>query len=155
MVARPMTSDASCRILSAVSRGTPTWIAAGALLCASASLATAAPSAETRSAGSRAAANSLETAVLAEVNAFRARHRLAPLRLNLNLVAAADSHTVSMARRGFFGHTSADGAATWQRVRRFYRQDGYGRWSVGENLLWSSWRVDGAQTLRMWLRSRP
>ena len=152
-----MTSDASCRILTAVSRGTLTWIAAaGALFLASASPATAAPSAETRAAASRAsAASSLEKSVLAEVNAFRARHRLAPLRLNLSLAAAAGSHTSSMARRGFFSHRSADGSATSRRVRRFYRQDGYDGWAVGENLLWASWRVDGARTLRMWLRSRP
>jgi uncharacterized protein YkwD len=152
-----MTSDRSCRILSAVSRGTLIWIAAaGALLLGVASPATAAPTAATRAATSQtAAADSFETSVLAKVNAFRARHGLAPLRLNLGLVAAADAHTTSMARRGFFSHRSPDGSAAWRRVRRFYRQAGYDRWSVGENLLWSSWRVDGARALRLWLRSRP
>jgi uncharacterized protein YkwD len=100
-------------------------------------------------------ADALEQDVLAQVNAFRARHHLAPLRLSRKLSAAADSHSDAMARQGFFRHRSADGSAYWRRVRRFYGKRGFGRWSVGENLLWSSPSLDGDRALRMWLRSRP
>ena len=142
-----MTSGRFSWILSAVARGTLIGIAAaGALL-----LALAAPAgAEARAAATATSAGSLEASVLAEVNALRARHGLAPLRLNARLAAAADSHTSSMASRGFFSHRSADGSAYWRRVRRFY-----GRGAVGENLLWSELQLDGARALRMWLRSRP
>jgi uncharacterized protein YkwD len=101
------------------------------------------------------AADALERGVLAEVNALRARHRLAPLRLNTRLTAAADAHSDAMARRGFFSHESSDGSAFWKRVRRFYADRGFGYWSVGENLLWSSPSIDAAGALRMWLDSPP
>jgi uncharacterized protein YkwD len=97
----------------------------------------------------------LEQGVLAEINGLRARHQLAPLRLNVRLSAAADSHSLAMARRGFFAHESADGSAFWKRVQRFYASQGFARWSVGENLLWSSPSIDAAGALQMWLNSPP
>jgi uncharacterized protein YkwD len=101
------------------------------------------------------AADSLERAVLSEVNALRARHHLAPLRLNTRLTAAADVHSDAMARNGFFAHESSDGSAFWKRVRRYYGDRGFGYWSVGENLLWSSPDIDAAGALQMWLDSPP
>ena len=112
--------------------------------------ATAALTAPTRQATATAA---LERGVLAEVNALRRSHGLVPLRLSRQLSTAAQAHSNTMARRGFFRHESADGSPFWQRVRRFYGSDGYGRWSVGENLLWSSPNVDARGAVRMWLNS--
>ena len=54
---------------------------------------------------------------------------------------------------GFFDHDSRDGSAFWQRVQRFYGDEGYGTWSVGENLLWSSGGVDAAAALKLWMKS--
>jgi uncharacterized protein YkwD len=143
-----MTTAARCGILMAVPGGTLKGIvAACALLC---SLLLAGPAT-----AAAPAANPLETSVLAQVNTFRARNGLAPLRLSARLSAAASSHSSSMAQRGFFTHRSADGSSWWRRLGRFYRPRGYREWSVGENLLWSARRVDGAAALRMWLRSRP
>jgi uncharacterized protein YkwD len=122
-----------------------------ALACALASPASAAKS----SAGDMSAADALEHEVLGEVNALRARHRLAPLRLNRRLTAAADAHSASMAKGGFFAHESPDGSAFWKRVHRFYGDRGFGYWSVGENLLWSSPSIDAAAALKMWLDSPP
>jgi uncharacterized protein YkwD len=133
-------------------KGTLKGIAvAAALVCALAAPATAAES-EARGV---TAADSLERGVLAEVNALRARHKLPALRINLRLTAAADNHSLAMARKGFFAHESADGSAFWERVRNFYRNSGFGYWSVGENLLWSSPDVDAAGALKMWLESPP
>lgn len=101
------------------------------------------------------AADALEVAVLSEVNALRARHKLAPLRLNNRLAAAADAHSAAMANHGFFAHESSDGSAFWKRVRRFYGDRGFGYWSVGENLLWSSPSIDAADAVQMWLDSPP
>jgi len=125
--------------------------AAVAVLCALAAPATAASSRAQTVAGDPG----LEQGVLAAINDFRAQHHLAPLRLNRSLSAAADAHSLAMARRGFFAHESADGSAFWKRVRRFYSDRGFSRWSVGENLLWSSPDVDAAGALQMWLSSPP
>jgi uncharacterized protein YkwD len=101
------------------------------------------------------AKNDLESAVLGQINALRRRNGLAPLRLNVRLRAAADSHSAAMARRGFFSHTSADGTGFATRVARYYPRGRAGYRAIGENLLWSSPDVDAASALRMWLNSAP
>jgi uncharacterized protein YkwD len=58
-----------------------------------------------------------------------------------------------MGTHGFFAHDSPDGSQFWKRVRRFYGPSGYETWSVGENLLWSSGRLDAAAALRLWMSS--
>ncbi len=100
-----------------------------------------------------AAADSLEKQVLAELNAIRRKHGLAPLRISRPLTAAADAHSKAMGTHGFFDHDSRDGSEFWKRVRRFYGPSGYATWSVGENLLWSSGRLDAAAALRLWMNS--
>lgn len=119
--------------------------------------ALAGPAAASQTAPTRPSAGTaaLERAVLAEVNALRRSHGLAPLRLSRQLSAAAQAHSTTMARRGFFRHESPDGSSFWKRVRRYYGASGYGYWSVGENLLWSSPNVDAGRALRMWLNSPP
>jgi uncharacterized protein YkwD len=107
------------------------------------------------SARTLAARDDLESGVLDEINALRLKHDLAPLRLNVRLRAAADTHSAAMANRGFFSHHSADGTIFWKRVARFYPQGSHRFWSVGENLLWSSPDVSPADALRMWLASPP
>ena len=58
-----------------------------------------------------------------------------------------------MARVGYFSHDSANGAAFWRRVERFYGSNGRRYWSVGENLLWSSPDIDAQGALKMWMGS--
>jgi uncharacterized protein YkwD len=99
------------------------------------------------------AVDRLESQVLVELNAIRHRHGLRPLRLSRPLSAAADAHSRAMGRFGFFSHESRDGSEFWARVKRWYGPDGYRRWSVGENLLWSSGRLDAAEALRLWMAS--
>ena len=103
----------------------------------------------------RAGATALEAAVFVDVNRVRARHGLGPLRVSARLTAAANQHSREMARRGYFSHSSADGSAFWRRVERFYGSRGFGFWSVGENLLWSSPDVDAAGAIDMWMKSPP
>jgi uncharacterized protein YkwD len=97
--------------------------------------------------------SSLETSVLGDINAFRASHGLARLRLNTELSAAARAHSQQMAADGYFAHTSADGSAFWKRIQSFYASASWGYWSVGENLLWSSPDVTAGHALQMWLAS--
>lgn len=118
-------------------------------------LATAVFAAAGRAAPSGPAArlSSLESSVLVDINAVRAQHGLARLRLNTQLTAAARAHSQQMAVDGYFAHASADGSAFWRRVQAFYPSSPWQYWSVGENLLWSSPDVDAGGALKMWLAS--
>ena len=100
-----------------------------------------------------AAADQLESGVLAELNAIRRAHGLVPVRLSRPLSAAADAHSHSMGTFGYFEHESRDGSAFWKRVQRYYGAGAYGTWSVGENLLWSSGGVDASHALALWMKS--
>jgi uncharacterized protein YkwD len=124
------------------------------MLLLAAACALAAPATAARTAPA-VGASALEQAVLTEVNALRAGKGLVPLRYSRSLAAAARVHSEAMASRGFFSHSSADGSEFWKRVQRHYVSRGYGYWSVGENLLWSSPDVDAKSALRMWLKSPP
>jgi uncharacterized protein YkwD len=100
---------------------------------------------------SAATLSQLESSVLVDINAFRAQHGLATLRLNPQLNAAARGHSQQMANNGYFAHESSDGSVFWKRLKSFYASAH--SWSVGENLLWSSPNIDGGRALKMWLAS--
>jgi uncharacterized protein YkwD len=102
----------------------------------------------------RVTVDALERGVLANINAFRRSHGLAPLRLSVALTRAADQHSGEMARIGYFAHESADGSTFDKRLARFYPAN-HRYWSVGENLLWSSPSIDAAAALQLWLNSPP
>jgi uncharacterized protein YkwD len=134
------TAAAAALVLSSVAAGAsggPVWVR----------IPNAAPAAHVD------ADSGLAHGVLAATNAIRARHGLRPLRFSPSLSAAAREHSRDMARRGYFSHSSADGSAFWKRIQRHYGQRGYGWWTVGENLLWSSPDVDVATALKMWMNS--
>jgi uncharacterized protein YkwD len=95
----------------------------------------------------------LEQGVLANINAFRRDHGLAPLQMSAKLSAAARSHSAEMAQRGYFSHDSANGSSFDRRISRYYPLKGAHYWSVGENLLWSSPSVDASGALTMWINS--
>jgi uncharacterized protein YkwD len=97
--------------------------------------------------------SALESQLLGQINVLRARHGLRPLRLSRRLTAAANQHSGSMAQKGYFSHDSANGTSFWRRIASFYGYRGYRRWSVGENLLWSSPDVSPARALHMWMTS--
>jgi uncharacterized protein YkwD len=106
-------------------------------------------------AGQVVAVASLESGVLADMNAIRRSHGLAPVRISPALSAAARQHSMSMAESGYFAHNSADGSSFWKRVQSFYAQGKFHYWAVGENLLWSSPDVDANGALTMWMNSPP
>jgi uncharacterized protein YkwD len=97
--------------------------------------------------------STLESQLLGQINAVRARYGLRPYRLSPKLTAAARQHSASMAQKGYFSHDSANGGAFWRRIASFYGYQGYRSWSVGENLLWSSPDVSSSGAVRMWLGS--
>ncbi|HET7571571.1 MAG TPA: CAP domain-containing protein [Gaiellaceae bacterium] len=95
----------------------------------------------------------LEQGVLHDINVFRRKHGLAPVRISTQLTAAARQHSREMAHEGYFAHSSGDGSVFWKRIQRFYGSHSWGLWSVGENLLWSSPTVTAARALTMWEHS--
>ena len=98
----------------------------------------------------------LEAAVVREMNRVRAARALAPLRAAPSLRSAARSHSQAMLSQGFFSHSSADGTAFSERIRRYYTNSGYARWSVGEALMASQGAsVDAAAIVAAWLDSPP
>jgi len=101
----------------------------------------------------RGSLSALESGVLQQINTIRRRHGLQPVRSNTELTEAAVSHTREMGSFGYFEHESHDGTAFWKRIKRWYGSGGYGLWSVGENLLWSSPDVRPAGALDMWMNS--
>jgi len=113
----------------------------------------AAPTARSGKAATRVTLTSLESGVLSELNQIRAQHGLPPLKISARLTAASAQHSREMGTAGYFEHNSNDGTAFWKRIGRWYGSTGYGYWSVGENLLWSSPDVDAHQALELWMNS--
>jgi uncharacterized protein YkwD len=97
----------------------------------------------------------LQTALLGQINNFRAAHGLVRLKLNAALRGVADGHSAQMARLGFFSHNSANGQSFSQRLAQAYSPRGCRSWSVGENLAWGGPDIGAARAFRMWLSSPP
>lgn len=97
----------------------------------------------------------VQTALLAQINGFRAAHGLVPLKINGALVGAADRHSAQMARLGFFSHNSANGQSFSQRIAQAYSPRGFRSWTVGENLVWGGPDIGAARAFRLWLASAP
>jgi uncharacterized protein YkwD len=97
----------------------------------------------------------IELAIVDRMNAIRAAKGLRPLAMAPGLRAAAALHSRTMAEVGFFEHESNDGTPFWKRVSRLYGSNGFDSWSVGENILWSSARIDADTAVRNWMRSLP
>jgi uncharacterized protein YkwD len=94
-----------------------------------------------------AGSGQLQRSVLDEVNRVRAAYRLAPLRPDPVLERAAQSHSVDMLRRGYFGH-----GAFAQRLSRFGARGP----RLGENLAWGTGSAgDVRYIVQRWLASPP
>ena len=115
--------------------------------------AVAAPVAAPARISHRVALSSLEAGVLQQLNLIRTQHGLVRLRLDSQLTEAAEQHSHEMGADGYFEHTSVDGTAFWKRIQHWYGSTGYGYWSVGENLLWSSPDVAPKAALQLWMNS--
>ena len=124
-----------------------------ALLATLVAVAAPAPARPSGSAGTRALAP-LESGIVARLNAIRAEHRLAPLRVNWRLANAADKHSHDMVARGFFDHDSVSGTFE-QRLERLYGSSSSGTWSAGENILWSPEALNPKTAVEIWMASPP
>jgi uncharacterized protein YkwD len=93
--------------------------------------------------------------VLAAVNRLRVAHGLEPLRESAALDRSARQHSLEMGRRGYFGHSSADGTVFWRRIRSYYPARGHSYWSVGENLVWEAPSLSAGGAMKLWIASPP
>ena len=91
--------------------------------------------------------------IVVSLNEARAAQGLPPLATSAELDASARVHALSMARRGYFTHESADGTPFWKRIQAFYPAGGYARWSVGETLFWSRANAAAPSVIAAWLGS--
>ena len=130
------------------------YVAALACVVALAALAAAvAPGARSTPDRQGASVAALESGVLERLNAIRSGHGLVPLRASSKLAAAAAQHSREMAADGYFAHDSANGTSFFTRVAQWYSSNGFGYWSVGENLLWAAPSVAPARALSLWMHS--
>jgi len=95
----------------------------------------------------------LETAVLRELNRPRSARGFRALRTTAALHSAAVSHSRAMLELSFFGHESADGTAFDDRIRRSYSDRGWDTWSVAETLVAGSSAMDARDVVAAWIGS--
>lgn len=86
-------------------------------------------------------------APLARINELRAQAGVAPLTLNVQLIAAAQGHAADMAAKGYFSHTGPDGRGPGQRLAA----TGYQASTWGENI--ASGYADWNATITAWMGS--
>ena len=94
-----------------------------------------------------------DAAVIAQTNAIRKAHGLAALEVSAKLTAAADQHSASMGKSGYFAHESADGSAFWKRVEQYYPQGTASYWAVGENIIYGSPDLTVPDAMTAWMES--
>jgi uncharacterized protein YkwD len=88
-----------------------------------------------------------EGAVLAIVNAERAKAGCGPLTIDARLAAAARKHSADMLARKYFSHVTPDGVTMAQRIDR----EGYRWWAIGENI--AAGQREPADVMRAWMNS--
>ncbi len=94
-----------------------------------------------------------DAAVIAQTNSIRKAHGLAALLVSAKLTAAADQHSASMGKSGYFAHESADGSAFWKRVEQYYPQGNASYWAVGENIIYGSPDLTVPDAMTAWMES--
>jgi uncharacterized protein YkwD len=101
-----------------------------------------------------ASQRALRMATRCLLNKKRRAHGMWRLRGNGRLHRAAGRHTVDMARRGYFSHTSISGASFLDRIRRTGYLQSARSWTVGENIAWGTGELSSPRAIvRAWMRS--
>jgi uncharacterized protein YkwD len=124
------------------------------LLVAAPAASAASACASANASADQATKRALVRATLCVLNAERAKHRLAPLRLNHRLSRAARRHSRAMARRHFFSHDSLNGSSFVDRIRRTGYLSGAHTWYIGENIAYGSGQLSAPRSIgRAWMNS--
>jgi uncharacterized protein YkwD len=104
-------------------------------------------------AGQQTLDDTLDNALLAQINAVRKHNALGPLKSSATLFLVASKHTTEMGQAGYFAHASLDHTLFWKRIERDYPSAGYRSWDVGENLLFVAPNVGATEAMRRWMHS--
>jgi uncharacterized protein YkwD len=95
-------------------------------------------------------------ATLCLLNRVRARHGLAPFRLDPKLSRAARRHSRDMVRHRYFAHDSRNGRSPFERMRATRYVPRGASWWLGENIGWGSGSLaEPASLVRAWMHSPP
>jgi len=80
-----------------------------------------------------------EALLITLINQQRAKHHLAPVKLNTCLMDASRAHSAEMAAKTYFTHNSRNGESFFRRLQRYgYKRTGYHLWMVGEDIAWGT-----------------
>ena len=102
------------------------------------------------------AAETLERAVVVQVNAVRQARGLRALAVRRPLRTAAMRHAADMVQHGYFSHSWSNGASYARWITRYWPGPGdYRSWSVGENLFWRHPDPSATQVVSAWMNSPP
>jgi uncharacterized protein YkwD len=93
------------------------------------------------------------TDLVKAINDVRQKKGLRRLRLARGLMRSAGSHSLQMANKGYFSHSSWNGASFFSRIKTYFSCAGAHYFSAGENLLWSGPRIGPRTVVKRWLRS--
>jgi uncharacterized protein YkwD len=98
-----------------------------------------------------------EEMLITLINKQRAKHDLAPVKLNANLMEAARAHSTEMASEKYFSHDSRCGESFSQRLRRYgYKPAGHHLWTVGEDIAWGTGLLSSPVAIvDGWMKSPP
>ena len=81
-----------------------------------------------------------EQTLLRKINVYRKRHGRHPLRLSATLGAAAEHHSLDMAKTDHLAHSLSNGISSWENIA----DHGYPDPTVGENIAWGThWDMAG------------
>ena len=99
--------------------------------------------------------DAMERSLRIELNRIRAAYGRRAIAPSPRLARAAVAHAVSMGRRGYFSHNSANGASFDRRIARFYPSAVARRLALGENLLFvpTDEPYDARAAVRDWMAS--
>ena len=97
----------------------------------------------------------IRAATLCLLNAERAKHDLAPLRVNERLSSAAQAYSAKMVRERFFAHVCPAGSTLKSRIRSAkYLNKSVRDYALAENLAWGSGSLSTPKSIvRGWMRS--
>lgn len=97
----------------------------------------------------------VDAATLCLINRERAEHGVAPLVLNDDLEAAAQSHCAELIEDDYFAHVAPDGETPVQRIEKTgYIPSSEVGYVIGENLAWGTYQLSTpASIVAAWIAS--
>ena len=98
-----------------------------------------------------------EALLITLINQQRAKHHLAPVKLNTCLMDASRAHSAEMAAKTYFTHNSRNGESFFRRLQRYgYKRTGYHLWMVGEDIAWGTGLLSSPVAIvDSWMKSPP